>query len=313
MAMKHLILPEQLKGAVFLPFMAELGSVDETDSVRIDFSGLRRITPGGLAALSSTIMTWRKRGQSVDLCGFDQCPILGYLQRMDLLKMLEINLDEEFQRHASKGRFVPVRRIEHDVQKMGAEVADCLAPGGAEYTHPLSNIHSLVWYVLTETANNVRQHSSGSGFMTAQVNVTEGFVRLAISDNGKGIRRSFLDAGLPWAESLDDTSAILKALESRVSSKGAPTNEGVGLTLVRRLAELTDAWLLIVSGCGVVRIEPNQPLSSETLPDNAVYPGTLIAWVFPQNRVGAFDDKLHEAKEWAGLLQSKPNKTRFCS
>jgi len=196
---------------------------------------------------------------------------------------------------------------------MGSEMALCLAPGGGDWGHPLAGPYDFVWYVLTEMANNVRQHSGGIGFASAQVISSEGMVRMAIADNGWGIRESFRAAGLPWSAGIDETGAILKALEPRISSKGSPNNEGVGLTLTRQLAELAGAWLLIISGCGVVRFNPSndQIIQEEVLPDGACYPGTLVALTFRQDRVQNFAKLLHQAKQMAGLLHKSPGQGRF--
>lgn len=101
---------------------------------------------------------------------------------------------------------------------------------------------------------------------------------------------------------MTDTEAIQKALEPRISSKGTPTNEGVGLTLVAELAELAQAWLLIVSGRGVVRVIPEQGRIGSVLPHDGVFPGTLVGLTFRQNAVRDFALLLHNAKIHAGLL-----------
>ncbi len=120
------------------------------------------------------------------------------------------------QRHNARGRFVPVRLVDHRVDDMGHDIAACLAPGGEDFGHPNADLYEFSWYVLTEVANNIRQHSGGVGFASAQVNRQEGFVRIALADNGMGIRRSFQNAGLPWSAQVTDVEAIRKALEPRI-------------------------------------------------------------------------------------------------
>lgn len=219
---------------------------------------------------------------------------------------------ESFKRHEGKGRFVPVREIDHRVDEMGSEMALCVAPGGDDWGHHLAGPYDLVWYVLTEMANNVRQHSGGSGFVCAQVGAAEGLVRVAIADNGRGILQSFREAGFAWAADLDDSAAILKALEPRVTSKGTPTNEGVGLTLTAKMAELASAWMLVVSGTGVVRLNPGgtRPLA-DLLPNGGNYPGTLVAMTFRQERARDFAALLDQAKRASGLLRPTGSRARF--
>ena len=215
-----------------------------------------------------------------------------------------MELPENFVRREARGRFVPLRALDHQVDVMGSEMAALVAPGGEDYAHPMASLYDLCWYVLTETANNARQHSGGTGYAAAQVGQLEGLVRLAVADNGRGIRESFVSAGLPWSTAMDDVAAIRKALEPRVSSRGSPTNEGVGLTLVSELARLTQAGLLIVSGRGVLRAGMGRSVHVSYLPDGGYYQGTLVALTFRQDNVRDYAGLLHAAKQAAGLLRN---------
>ena len=138
-----------------------------------------------------------------------------------------------------------------------------------------------------------------------------GLVRLAVADNGRGIRQSFVDAGLSWAEGLSEGEAILAALEPRVSSRGRPTNEGVGLTLVSGLVRQTRGWLLVVSGTGAVRLRPGNAPEVQLLPDGGRFDGTLVVTAFRQQDVTDFAALLHAVKIQAGLLQTGAQAGRF--
>lgn len=200
----RLTLPANINADGLLPFLARIGEASTARVVEIDFTELRRVSPAGLVALTAQLHAWRREGALVFPRGLDDCPILSYLQRMNLLAVCGFAQPETFTRHDAKGRFVPVRRIDHRVNEMGSEMALCVAPGGDDWEHPLAGPYDLVWYVLTEMGNNVRQHSGGQGFASAQVGWSEGMVRLAIADNGHGILKSFRRAGLAWSTGLDD-------------------------------------------------------------------------------------------------------------
>ena len=307
-----ILMPAQINADGLLPFLAILGRpLAAGEEVVLDFSELRRVTPAGLVALAATVVRWRRENHSVTFEGLKACSILGYLQRMDLFKTCGVELRETFQRHEAKGRFVPVRLIDHQVDTMGTDLAGCLAPGGEDYGHPMSHLYDLSWYVLTETANNVRQHSHGLGYVSAQVNRPEGFVRLALADNGCGILKSFQDVGFQWSEGMTDAEAIRKALEPTVSSKGSPTNEGVGLTLVAGLVRQTKGWLMIVSGQGILQISDDLEPKTTNLPEDARYQGTLVVMTFRQQNVLDYAALLHAAKINAGLLQRAGEDIRF--
>jgi anti-sigma regulatory factor (Ser/Thr protein kinase) len=297
-----LVLPQMINNNALLSFMAELGSFGNSSALQVDFGNLRRITPAGLVSLAAAITAWRKNGCELEFVGLSKCLIRDYLARMDLFKWADVDVDEKFERRESKGRFVPIQNISHKVEEMGDAIAGCLAPGGEDYDHPLASLYDLIWYAWTEVANNVRQHSQGDGYAAAQTTTRDGLVRIAIADNGIGIRNSFAQAGLPWAKDVSDAEAIIRAFEPKTSSKGQPTNEGVGLTLVSNLTKLMDAWLLVVSGSGVVMISRGQAPVSSSLANGARFPGSLIALSFDQNKAVGFTELLKEAKVVSGLL-----------
>jgi hypothetical protein len=308
----RLVLPRIINAAGLLPFLSRIGVEPFGLEIELDFTELRRVSPAALVALSARVGDWRRRGIEVRARGLERCSILGYLQRMDLLRTCGLRLPENFTRHDERGRFVPVRAIDHSVESMASDMALCVAPGGDTLGAPLADLYDLVWYFLSELGNNVRQHSGGLGFASAQTTAAAGLVFLAIADNGRGIRGSFREAGFPWANDIDDAAAILWALEPKVSSKGSPNNEGVGLTLTTQLAIRTSAWLMIVSGRGVLRLNPRfDTIQVGVLPAGGKYHGTLVAVTVPQRRVGLFAQLLHEAKISSGLLRPALDRATF--
>lgn len=253
--------------------------------------------------MTASVIGWRRKHRRVEFCGLRECAILGYLQRMDLLSACGIPMPEGFERREASGRFVPVRLIEQDVTQLGRDMAGCLAPGGEDYDHPMAGLYDVANYVITEIANNTRQHSAGLGYASAQVARAEGLVRIALADNGMGILRSLQLVEYPGSDRFTDIEAICKSMEPRVSSKVGDPNEGVGLTLVSNLTRLAKGWLMIVSGGGVVTIPRGQEPATRTLPDDGYYQGTLVAGSFPQKTTRDFADLLQRAKIEAGLLR----------
>jgi hypothetical protein len=296
-------IPPNINADGLFPLLSLLGNVKTPGPIVVDISELRRVTPAALVALAARVNGWKRSGRSVSFFGEADCPISSYLRRMDLFSACGTLGPNGSYSASEAGKFVPVRQIEPDTNKMGDEIASCIAPGGEEYDHPMAHLHSLAFYVFTEVANNVRQHSRGEGFIAAQVTRKDGFVRLALADNGRGILKSFQDAGFEWSEKMNHVDAVSKALEARISSSVSPVNEGVGLTLVTGLALLMKAWLLIVSGDGVFTVNPQGKTRRIDLPEGGFYQGTLMGVSFPQNAVIDFADMLHTAKVKAGLLQ----------
>ena len=306
-----IVLPQRIDSGGFLPFLSRLTQGDKTGHVELDFSKLRKVTPAGLTTLVATVVRWRRERRTVELCGLRECPILAYLQRMDVLNACGVEMTETFMRHESTGRFVPVKLVGVDVTELGRQIAGCLAPGGEDYDHPMAGLYDISNYVITETANNARQHSAGLGYAAAQLTRAEAMVRIAVADNGMGILRSLQLVEFPESDRMSDTNAILKALQPRVSSKPGDPNEGVGLTLVANLTRLAKGWLVIVSGAGVVSISRDGRIVSDVLPDAGYYRGTLVGGIFPQDTTRDFADLLTRAKIEAGLLRGGRIDARF--
>ena len=88
-------LPPQINAAGLLPFLALLGQpLGAGESIELNFSELRRVTPAGLAALAATVVRWRRENHPITFEGLKECSILGYLQRMDLFKICGFDLKE---------------------------------------------------------------------------------------------------------------------------------------------------------------------------------------------------------------------------
>ncbi|MEY3894654.1 MAG: hypothetical protein RLZZ214_173 [Verrucomicrobiota bacterium] len=307
-----LIIPKYINADGLLPFLAQLAAHSDTHELLIDFTGLQRVSPAGLAALTAFMARRDRERLTTNVVGLETCGIRDYLRRMNLLRLCGWEREEEsFERRDPKGRFVPLEEIPHRVDDLGDEIASCIAPGGEDYEHPNAGLYDTAWYLITEMANNVRQHSRGIGFVAAQTTLSDGFVKIAIADCGYGISGSLKEAGLPWVQDLPDQDIIEQAMVARVSSKGQPSNEGVGLTLSSRIVSLMGGHMLIASGAGTVIRSNNSTMRKESLPNGIVFPGTLIAITFLRSAASDFDHNLQKAKDLEIPLRAAGNPATF--
>jgi len=53
-----LTIPPQIHMDGLLPFLARLSTVGDAEEICLDFSGLRRVSPGALVALVATVTRW---------------------------------------------------------------------------------------------------------------------------------------------------------------------------------------------------------------------------------------------------------------
>jgi transcription initiation factor TFIIIB Brf1 subunit/transcription initiation factor TFIIB len=292
--------------------LGQLAEHSTAAELLVDFSDLQRVSPAGLAALTAFMARRERNRLTTNVAGLERCGIRDYLSRMNLLRRCGWEHGEEsFERRDSSGRFVPLEEIPHRVEDLGAQIAACIAPGGEDYGNSNAGLYDAAFYLITEMANNVRQHSRGVGFVAAQTTQRDGFVKIAIADCGCGIPASLKGAGFPWAQDLPDEDIIEQAMAARVSSKGQPANEGVGLTLSSRIVDLMGGHMLIASGAGTVIRSNNVVLKKGCLPEGIGYPGTLVAMTFLRSQAADFEYKLHKAKELEIPLRASPNSATF--
>lgn len=210
-----------------------------------------------------------------------------------------------------KGRFIPLEEIGYPVDRIGTAFAEIIAPGGEDYEHRNAGLYATAWYLITEMANNVRQHSGGRGFIAAQTTLRDGFIRIAIGDCGRGIPSSLKEAGYSWAQDLPDEDIIAQALVARVSCKGSPTNEGVGLTLSSRLIDAMGGHLLIASASGLhIRLKGQEP-KFRPLGGGSRFPGTLITMSFRRSAAADFDQMFNKLKDLEIPLRSSDSQVSF--
>lgn len=306
-----LVVPRYINAHGLPPFLELLALHATTLELEIQFSQLQRVSPSGLAALTAFVNRRSREKLETVARGLDACPVRGYLSRMNLLRHCGWEGKEDFHRHDLTGRFVPLERVTYDVDFLGAQVSACIAPGGEDYGHPNADLYDTAWYLITEMANNVYQHSEGVGFVAAQTTRSDGFVRIAIADCGRGIPGSLKQSGLPWAQDLPDEDIIEQAMIARVSSKGQPTNEGVGLTLSARIVELMGGHMLVASlGGSVIRSHGKSPRKSRFGHD-CQFPGTLVAITFQRSGARDYARRLQQAKDLDIPLRRSPHPANF--
>lgn len=307
-----LSIPKYINADGWIPFLEQLAAHSDAAELILDFTGLQRVSPAGLAALTAFTARRERVHWVTNVVGLETCGIREYLRRMNLLRLCGWEQgDESFKRHDPTGKFVPLEPITHRVEDLGVQIAECIAPGGEDYENPNAGLYDAVWYLLTEMANNVQQHSRGMGFVAAQTTQSDGFVRIAIADGGCGIPASLAEAGFQWARDLPDEDIIEQALVARVSSKGQPSNEGVGLTLSSRIVDLMGGHMLIASGAGTLIRSNHGIVKKARFAAGARYPGTVVALSFRRSEAADFDRKLHEAKELEIPLRASPNPATF--
>ncbi|HVS69286.1 MAG TPA: STAS-like domain-containing protein [Mycobacteriales bacterium] len=139
-------------------------------------------------------------------------------------------------------------------------------------------IEALNW-CLFEVLDNVFQHSHAScGYAMMQVHRKNRWCAVAVSDDGIGIHRSFVDNNVHSAK--DAYEAIMLAIQERVTSKAK--NMGNGLYGLMRVVGLNMGELEIRSGRGFLAYRAGKLSGSVSnswpLLDAADHQGTTVDW-----------------------------------
>jgi hypothetical protein len=261
-----------------------LGEGNGNERVVLDFARVRFLIPGATVAILAKVRSWLKPGRSGDVPKPQELRGERLPPAMDFFKLAGVPIEEEFERHPRRHRFVELQRISHDaarsVPELSADVAECFFPEEDQdaWETGESGAWGYVEFAVSELANNVLQHSRSRGYLAAQYCPRSDRVRIAIADCGIGIRRSF--RGSPFeAQAASDLDAVRLALRPRVSGKehletvpGTSVNRGMGLTFLHELSRRANGSFRVISGSGCYRLE-----GDGTLPAGSEFQGTFCA------------------------------------
>lgn len=287
------------------------GSLPPTmeNDIEIDFQTMRFYDMASIVGLISKLFYWGtqtlQHDAQIHIHNIEQATPFRYMQRMDFFTLCGIDIEEKFNRHKSRARFVEISKItgSTDTATLSTQIADCLAPDEKEEVEPeRSGCYDSIEYSVSELINNVKQHSCSYGFIGAQVYPETDTVQIAISDIGIGIRQSFIDTGSPYYNQVTtDQAAIELALQPKVSSKmhgqylvGGAINAGVGLSLLNKLTELVVGDFIVISGNSCYH-------NGKWITLSYPYKGTFVCFSFKKKALYNFNTLLEQAKVDSGL------------
>ena len=247
---------------------------DAEGDVSIDAAALRFADPFGLALLGATFQQLSAWGQKV-IVSHLRADVGAYLQRMDVFPGVELRdcAPVGRRRHDRRDALVELTCITDRgavgdaAQRLtsaliGAIPDLCLADAADEMSGltRADRVGIPIGYVLSELLENSLTHARRAGYGAAQVWVagqyypTKNLFRLAVADNGCGFLATLREH--PELRHQTHRDAILTAMKPRVSCnrdlgvREDTENQGVGLTMVVRIAQASGGKSLIVSGNG---------------------------------------------------------------
>lgn len=283
-----------------------LNAADESEAINVDVSSVQFLIPAAIVTILARCHCWRNQGKMLHLIGLHRCPAASYLQRMDFLHHLGITDQPEVSRNPAIGRFVPVQSLtfaQGSVELLASEITQCILP---ECSYE-DDEYRLLQYATGELLSNAKYHSGSRAFVSAQYYPARSLVRIAVADDGMGIRRKFIGTSRE-DEAPDANSAIRLALIPGVSSAlltpegpyGTRNHRGVGLSLTRELVKGSYGHLLIATEDGWFSEDYGH---IGEVHDTAVYgQGTLVAATFHRDFIVNFAEMHAQAMRDIGMF-----------
>lgn len=262
-------MPELLECAAELLAYRHSGAVCDGHHVRF-------IDPCGLVVFSCVADAFRDTNAPLELKAFST-DLLAYISRMDAFGGFVPEDMELGQRRDRRDALVEVtkvqegREIEGTARRLAAamvgHIPDLQVDSEPDEMTGVSLQDRLLEpleYIFSELLDNVFQHArtpvfdKACAWVGAQYTPTSDKIRLAIADNGCGFLYALREH--PNLTEKTDAGAINLALQERISSNpalllmgsGASTNQGVGLTIVSRIAHRANGRMWVASGSAIV-------------------------------------------------------------
>lgn len=242
--------------------------------VTVDLSSLVAVGPAAIALLTAVLTRCRTDGlfaRGSVLIVPNSPPVRNYLMRMDLVNLVAPGRQPDLIVRNPAVGFRPVREFvdPEESQVVARELTDALT----ERCSTDSIARAAIRICLDELAENVVHHAASplGGFAAAQGWPRNQEFEIAIVDIGVGIRSS-LTKNPSYADIQDDMTAVLTALEPRVTAT-PERNAGIGLFVTRLLLRDNGGLLLVRSGRGEV-YSGREEGGRDT---EIAFPGTLVA------------------------------------
>lgn len=264
--MKSINIPERFDRDTFGPLIEELQACRDAPEITVDFAYLRYSFPTAMLVVGSALRRWatyrRSRGYNSSVVGVDQAiSVHSYLMHMGFFDFIFLPYGKKVGQASGSPRYLPIRCISRpnidvtdtasqefwygSIQEQARQVGGLLARSFDD-TQELRTYT----YTLREVLRNVFEHSGSTECFICGQRWYNGWVEIAIVDEGIGIRTS-----LERAHRTDtDAEALSFAVRPGISRTNGLEhdlnvydNSGFGLYVLSQLAA-SFGWFALGSG-----------------------------------------------------------------
>ncbi len=273
--MHKIQLPAEVNEENLFQFLTKLASGEEHSEIVFDFKKMIHYIPSALVAMVSSIQRWKSQKKKIRFKNHKQCNAYKYLVRIDFFEQCGIKNKGLSEKLKAANSIVCIQNVEN-VPFMAMDIAQTIAPDMKDLNLPEDETGLLdcVEYVIAELGKNIEQHSGGTGVVTAQYFPSTGYVRIAIADNGIGIRESFKQKEVDFSSDID---AVEKALDNKTE-----------LSKLNTLASKFDGQFIVVSNQAFVTLD-----EAKVFDKDRGFKGTLCAFSFKKFETKGFDKTLY--------------------
>lgn len=253
--------------------------------VEADWSNVTFVSVSQLGALAAVQLQGRVAG--VEPRVHQPCSnIMGYMQRADYFTSLGIDVPEDFTRHDTSTRLlpispIPIDELEAEPGRISSQMKTMLL-GHIKLSESVADNLDLS---LGEIIDNVVQHSRAEapGIACAQYYKSHGFVEICVADCGIGIPASMRD-NPDYADKSDNELLELAFRRKtgewygRSQTGTGKVSGGMGLSFAASLARATGGHIWAISHNSALHLSNGGPEHLK----NHFYPGTLIVMRIPE-------------------------------
>jgi hypothetical protein len=199
------------------------------------------LTASAIAWLCAFCVDRKRNGKAVRFEGTRRA--LGYLARIDLLRHAGTVFDETFERHDETGRFLSLRLVEAQ-ESVLPTVHDICELVAHHFDNAREFLPALEWATY-EIIGNVFNHAESStpAVVYAQNHSAEHRLRIAIADQGRGLRASLSES----YELFGHGDAIDKALLRGVT-RNPLVGQGNGMAGTLAITEANGGTMRVATG-----------------------------------------------------------------
>ncbi len=256
-----------------------------SDGVDVDWGGVTFASVSQVGALAAVQLRGKAAGRKQEVSR-PKSDAMGYLQRIDYFSSLGIDIDEQFVRHDTASRLVPISMIrvdggEPDPNEITAKVKTVIT----SHVGLSKSVSDNLDLSLGEIIDNVIQHSGtdAPGVACAQYYKKHGYVEVCVADCGVGIPASMSEN--PAYAGKDDDELLEMAFQrntgqwygrSRIGTE--MVSGGMGLSFASSLVRAIGGHIWAISRGSAVHVSAR---GTERL-SGLFYPGTLIVVRVPE-------------------------------